>query len=268
MSTSLFVPVDLQALCVGRQDVNGENHTPAYGTVHFAQVAADFSALPYLDEERTAQNEGPALSETVLPDYFSPTNDPLETGVHLHWALPDALTHGAPNEAGTLEFPEVPNRWLVVRIMSNEDQPTLNAWMVASDHLWDKDTEGANVQNRVSRAVPLHLPDNLPNKAFQTLGKVTPWASWTEPETDNSLAKHTTVGYGEVTYAAAYVHSQNVFGFYDPLVGYTDDEDTSYDLAYLLVGWYSEEGKDPLRQLDFPADASDEEKLDFLQKTF
>src|SRR3954447_26509578 len=37
-------------------------------------------------------------------------------GVYLHWELPAALRTGAHNPAtGDVEFPLVPNRWLVVR---------------------------------------------------------------------------------------------------------------------------------------------------------
>src|SRR5262249_35095281 len=52
------------------------------------------------------------------PDQPFQTGAPLEPGVHLHWALPDGLTRGVcPGSPGDpeIEFPAVPDRWLVVR---------------------------------------------------------------------------------------------------------------------------------------------------------
>src|SRR5205814_2146006 len=44
----------------------------------------------------------------------SSANNPT-VGIHLHWALPDALTHGGQADTGQFAFPLVPNRWLIAR---------------------------------------------------------------------------------------------------------------------------------------------------------
>src|SRR5215216_4085939 len=57
------------------------------------------------------------LLESPIPDAFdtSDASKPM-VGVHLHWALPDALTHGGQSSADEqIAFPFVPNRWLVAR---------------------------------------------------------------------------------------------------------------------------------------------------------
>jgi hypothetical protein len=60
-----------------------------------------------------------------LPGLGAPFTEPtagLPPGVHLHWALPDALTRAQVDPlAQTLRFPAVPDRWLVVRFA---DAPT------------------------------------------------------------------------------------------------------------------------------------------------
>lgn len=45
-----------------------------------------------------------------------PAGPKLATGVHLHWSLPDALTRASVDaDARTIQFPAVPDRWLVIR---------------------------------------------------------------------------------------------------------------------------------------------------------
>lgn len=44
---------------------------------------------------------------------FTPLEKP-PAGVHLHWAMPDGLTHGREKE-GRTTYHALPNRWLVVR---------------------------------------------------------------------------------------------------------------------------------------------------------
>ena len=69
-----------------------------------------------------------------------------EPGVHLHWALPDGLTHGIAGQNGQgADFPMIPNRWLVVRLWDQtetkpESSLQFRAWIVESDTITDKDT--------------------------------------------------------------------------------------------------------------------------------
>ena len=89
VNPALIVPIDIAALCVGDGDAHGD--ASMYGTKDFAKVASDFSVLPFVDAQGVRNNEGPNISDAVLPSPFSPA-DPLSTGIHLHWALPDAAT--------------------------------------------------------------------------------------------------------------------------------------------------------------------------------
>src|SRR5262245_36318994 len=90
---SLVVPIDLAALCVGQNDQGGTTEQP-YGTGNFARIAADFSILPYLNDDGASVNTRAYVSEQVVPQPFAEVPSGLEPGVHLHWALPDALAHG------------------------------------------------------------------------------------------------------------------------------------------------------------------------------
>ena len=223
LSDTLIVPLDLAALCVGQTDVNGSATQP-YGTKDFSRLAPDFSLLPYA-ANGIARNPGPYLSTQVLPGAFQKASDPLDVGLHLHWALPETLTHGTQNAAGAIAFQNAPNRWLILRIATNTAElqtPTtdLKAWILESDRLWDGDTPlqtTAPVQNRVSLAVPIEPNPNVqPNKSWMMLGRVFALDGWAEDPTA-PRANLTALGYGEATYAATYQLCPNVFGFWDPL---------------------------------------------------
>ena len=88
----LLVPVDVQALVVrGTPSARGD----------IAVAPADTPA-----------------DEPQVSAPFSPA-DPLAPGVHLHWALPDALTAGEAIDVdgdGDLEMPPLPDRWVVTRV--------------------------------------------------------------------------------------------------------------------------------------------------------
>src|SRR6185295_13957692 len=150
----------------------------------------------------------------------------LPSGVHLHWALPDALAHGVTADDGSMTLRAAPNRWLVARIATNYADPSapltsVSAWIVESDQLWDPSTaKDALATNALSRAAPLSpapAPSQVPNQPFLTLGRAFPYQTWVEGQGTAYMDPFTAVGYGELSYSASYPHSPNVFGFYDDL---------------------------------------------------
>jgi hypothetical protein len=120
----------------------------------------DFTRLPYWDGEREVNPDIAYISEELLSVPFQDRGLQLRAGVHLHWALPDALCHGmntSENTASTsdalnkgankpekntaatpkLTFPAVPNRWLVTRSGKGADGKLCieRQWVVESDFL-------------------------------------------------------------------------------------------------------------------------------------
>jgi hypothetical protein len=274
---SLIVPIDVAALCVGQDDVNGSDAI-RYGTIDFARVASDFSTLPYLDRDGNAVRQGPNLADLALPQPFMKASDPLEQGIHLHWALPDALSHGVTDREGTIDFREAPNRWLVVRIVSGHEDPAspacaVKGWVIESDYLQEETDHGELAEsNASSRDIPLqpnYDPDALPNKAYRKIGRIFAYDEWSERRDGAYLSATTAVGYGIPLYAAAYDHCRNVFGLHDTL----DDLDLSAfkpgstRISYLVAGWFSDSRRDPLSHSDAPTGASYREKLADLQRT-
>ncbi|HEX7117670.1 MAG TPA: hypothetical protein VF212_02725 [Longimicrobiales bacterium] len=112
-ASSLLVPVHLDAWVVDSRNQQA-----------LARYRADFGRL--------------AAFRSPVPDAFDDEDvSKPAVGIHLHWALPDALTHGREAEGGgPIEFPLVPNRWLIVRVETTEGAPQqARLWVVQSDFL-------------------------------------------------------------------------------------------------------------------------------------
>ena len=79
MDDILFVPVHLDALVLKRDTL-------------VAEAMADFTRLPYFDGQRDVNPDVANISEDIVIQPFQDKNLNLKAGLHLHWALPDALT--------------------------------------------------------------------------------------------------------------------------------------------------------------------------------
>jgi hypothetical protein len=165
----------------------------------------------------------------------------LEVGVHVHWALPDALTraqHTGQNAEENIPpnqilFPGVPDLWLVTRFdppKANSVTRTWKAWVVDS---------------RAGTATPLSqwsAPAAHDLKTIHTLPGVLPmsaqnpgWGVWDDRQTPFDLA---------ITSAVYYPTARSRFGFYDNLAGLP----ATGSVSYTVLGWYAFPGEDPLNQ--------------------
>jgi hypothetical protein len=174
------------------------------------------------------------------------TDDPfkkvaaLEKGIHVHWALPDRLTHGklVPDHGKNVSvLPGVPDLWLVIRF-----NPCL------------------------AQAPGSPLPPKRMWRAWvvdSVAQTVTDLASWTPPKARDTTVVHTLAGllpnasaigrpgYGilaadqkfDIAMAAYYPESRKRFGFYDDVKDLAGQKGT---VTYAVVGWFSENGWDPL----------------------
>src|SRR5580704_6215345 len=96
----LLVPINIEALVVG-------DTSNASG---WADLKPDFRSIRF----------DTLLGQDLEKEPFSPTSKLYDPGIHLHWALPDGLAHGAKDANEELKFPQIPNRWLVVRLWDKE----------------------------------------------------------------------------------------------------------------------------------------------------
>lgn len=177
----ILVPVDVQAFVVGP---SGE---PVVGLVGTSDDPAPFTA-----------------------------GAPLAPGVHLHWAMPDALLRGsATADGGDLSLPELPDRWVVVRTVNRSGERTsaVTGWVI--------------------------------NAAEQTVTKLDAWSG--DPESSASV---TGLAGGSLLASATYLGSTGRSALHDPLEDLTDDLSqgllSSNRATYTVAGWWSRPIDDPL----------------------
>lgn len=230
-NTGLIVPIDIIGLCVG---VNDANHPD--GTGKFAGATTTFS-------NQTGDNDAFLGSNVIRPLSETPLNL-LTAGIHVHWALPEALTRGNYDKKTTrLQFAHVPNRWLLSRVVINGTNFTRKSWIIESDTL-----ERPDSMKKQFITLPVD-PVEASGANYMFVGKpgeFTP--SWTDPgdQQFNKLTHHdlSAVSSGEVSFAAFYPNSGNVFGFYDDMSDIPAG--TTVNVMYQITGWFSDPVKDPL----------------------
>lgn len=238
MSSVLLVPVHLDALLLTKDRP-------------FVEARADFSRLPYASATRDVNSETPYIAEAVISKPFQNQNLYLRAGIHLHWALPDALTRGTQSQQGT-RFPAVPNRWLVTcsRGSSAETRVIEGQWVVESDYLFPE-TAAAQLNSVTIPFTP--NPAQGTYQPYRYLGRMLSLADWqaADPRAEY-LDQLTAVGYGEPTFAAFYPNCHSVFGFYDPRYTGSNADGLQYD----VIGWYSRSEQDALTRAVLAARAA------------
>ncbi|MBP8002438.1 MAG: hypothetical protein KA338_24540 [Chloroflexi bacterium] len=253
MSSVLVIPILVDALALEA----GQNAVDAF---------ADFTQLPYVGRDNTGEydshSDRPFLTETVVAPAFSDTNFLLQPGVHLHWALPTALTRavhpldqqtGQPDRQRT-EFPSAPDRWLVCRWRHDQLE---KAWLRESDYLWSPEDVLHQPQESLTNwpyrieAKPdqpprFIMPDGEPPFRFLGRGRELgqPWPQKSNPAWLKDIGQRlTAIGYGETNFAAFYPNCRSVFGHYD------NNPTPADGLWYELFGWYDNPQDDPFHQL-------------------
>jgi hypothetical protein len=234
----LVVPVRLDALLVGAGDARDDRFFPPL---------ARFDRLPFKGGPRK-----PNLASEALAKPFT-GNAPMPQGIHLHWHLPAALRRGAYDEAGRLEVPRAPDRWLLTRVLvrqagSKAPSASLRSWVVESDHL--------AADGRYSETTVLRTPDGSNPRSFAFLGRVYDYEDWLRDGNRGTYADSlTALGFGIPDFSSYYPNCRNVFGLHDASLDTEDMRDVT--LAYAVTGWYRRPENDPLH--DHPLDGKQNE---------
>ena len=180
----------------------------------------------------------PVDSSSLLPDPFTDLAAPRPRGVHLHWALPDGLTRGvgsAPPDDATgaerarlnnVQFPAIPDRWLVLRIGGAASIGTLR---------------------RKSLSLSRRAVSGWVIESGGAQPRVTPLSQWAEPGPEPLAADGgprkplTALGHGDPAWAAYYDNVTGRLAFHDDLAGVKNGP-----LAYLVCGWFGDPARDVL----------------------
>jgi hypothetical protein len=219
MSEKILVPIKIEALVVDKITARDT----AYNWKNF-----------YIDYEGLFTRLGALMEPGELKELNQ--GGFCEKGIHLHWALPAALTNGIQKEGKAL-FPAVPNRWLVIRTHLVNGQPVIKKWLLESDYISDLQSDKSTwaIQNPDGSFSPSH-----------NIGKATVLENWTV-EQPRSTTPLTAMAPGNASFAGIYQYCRNVFGFWDDLNGM---DSTATSFSYLVTGWYSDPAIEPLTNSD------------------
>src|SRR5688572_19245610 len=167
-----------------------------------------------------------------------------DRGVYLHWVLPAGLRHA--HTPGQLDFPPLPDHWLIVRFSQQDSTVKTRAWFV----------DGGAV---AADSAPTNLVFPGAGKyAGKRVGKVIPLEQFATANFSGERAPAiTAVGTpetGSPTFTASIAENRNIFSWHDDL---NDLRGTNTDksvrenttLTYCVFGWYRDPQNEPLSSL-------------------
>ncbi len=168
-----------------------------------------------------------ATSVPALADAPFAATATLEPGIHVHWALPDALTaaRADPTDGPTLRG--VPDLWLVVRFnpVAGAQPRTYRAWVV--------DSFSEQVRPLAQWTPPIDRPADRIHTAAGVLAKARAgWGRWDPDEPFDALS------------TAYYPACRRRLGFHDDLSDLGGPGQSGL-VSYAVLGWYSAIGSDP-----------------------
>lgn len=183
------------------------------------------------------------LGKDATPAAFN-TNLLLKRGVHLHFILPSALKKGrevtGENGEKTMEYPAVPDRYLVTRMYIKNRKIETDSHIVESNFY--------SLDDAYSDSITIPKFDDLRARhRFRYMGR-TYSADGPVPEPVGECGyfdRITAVGAGNPMFSAYYPSCSSVFGFYDNLEGVPADA----VLTYCVTGIYSNPANDLFHQV-------------------
>lgn len=218
MNDYLLVPTNVQAFVVGKAAAE-----PLYDLAPVPRTMNDLKGW-YRDGKYAFSFQSGKLGSG------------LESGIHLHWALPTALVHARHEGHDKPVQPCIPNRWLVQRLCHAAGTPTISstAWVVESDYVSDTAQSGGSPWLFFSPALEVKY-----------VGRTVPLEQWQETQSAYRF-ELTASGWGDPSFAAYYPACKGVLGFHDKMDGVAP----GLQLTYLVLGWYSDHGRDPFRPIE------------------
>jgi hypothetical protein len=224
MGKYLFVPIHADVLILDEECT-------------VAGAIADFRKLPYFNGTNDVNTDTANISEDIVTNPFL-AKQTLQKGNHLHWALPDALTHArsdTPEDATSSEeilYPQIPNCWLVTRSGVGVQE---KRWVIESDYLYPIGTKTADAPNSIVYPFDLEHQNSPQNPPFRYMGRQLDFDTWNNADKSPNeyLNSLTAIGYGEPTFAAFYPNCRSVLGFWDE-----EPPNPSTNFSYQVIGWY------------------------------
>ncbi len=256
-SKHLLVPIKVQALVIddivfnkrgvleyekGRHCANDGRWSPQM--YNYQSLTGPLNApgpKPFYGATRKYQSFN--TDQLVLDQRATPAALPKMTdrGVYLHWVLPAGLRHAYT--PGLLDFPALPDHWLIVRFSHRDSSVNTKAWFV----------DGSLVVGENGPGASLLFARNNEYQA-QRVGKVVPLEEFANANFPGEHSTITALGNedtGSPTFTAFIAENRNVFSWHDTLEDLRDPDregkvPEGTTLTYSLIGWYRDPNKDAL----------------------
>ena len=304
---NVCLPVQLEAFILNEPVADGGSTLiapitqPNYVSLRLSNSVIQHDLLPHVDLSNAKPAKGnPRVSQIYsTPFSFLNASDPApgptavslnqaRFGVYLHWSIPRGYRSGkaasktpadpnnpqnrqAAQQAAQPTFQQVPDRWLVVRILRDHEPKTANvdtvtAWVVESNRLRNLSELDPNIdlQTEVTPFVAYQDQDAttnlslLDNQAEKYIGYKTSLHGWSE-DASASRVPLTTMNSTNPLFADYAIHNPNVFSTHDNF-SYGDGSQflQTATCDYIVVGWHSSVANptapspavtDPLREI-------------------
>ena len=174
----------------------------------------------------------PTTNKEALPDKN-------HRGVYLHWVVPAGLRHAYT--PGLLDFPALPDHWLIVRFARRDTTLTTRAWFIDGGLF------------NASSTTNLVFPDTDKFVA-RGVGKVVPLERFVPADFEGRRTTITASGNdstGSPTFTAYIAENRNILSWHDQLEDLrTPDIDARTTLTYSVLGWYRDPQNEPLSSKD------------------
>lgn len=253
-SNHLLVPIKMQALVIDDLVIDKS------GVIEIAQrkfAANDGRWSPQLNDYQPLSNtlstpgprpfygatrtyQGNPADQLVLEKNSPALPQKKDRGVYLHWVLPDGLRHAYT--PGLLDFPALPDHWLIVRFSHQDSAVKTRAWFVDGGAIVSETGPGNLLFEGNEKYVAKRVGKVVPVEEFAT-------ANFSDARTPiTALGNNST---GSPTFTAFIAENRNIFSWHDKLEDLrTPDTEGKIPegtaLTYLLIGWYRDPKDEPL----------------------
>lgn len=234
VNPAVIVPIDVRAVALAAIDRNGNSISSGNARVDYSRFGMTGAG---------AANQ-PPISCAVDA---SASQGTAVSGIHIHWALPGALTTmtdwSSLMSGWTSPLLPAPDMWLVVRFNPTDTAAPSQMWVVESSYVADAP---GSIEGLPSTTLPLDASTITESgqPRYQYMGRTTVAQSWPPSGTAQYLSPPlTAAGHGIGNFAGYYPDCPNVFGIAD--TGMLPSNATG-PLSYLVIGWYRDPQSDPL----------------------
>src|ERR1700741_3887004 len=156
-----------------------------------------------------------------------------DRGIYLHWVLPAGLRHAYT--PGLMDFPALPDHWLIVRFARRDATLTTKAWFI----------DGGVVDASSPTNLVFPGADKFEIKKVGKAVSLDEFATTKFPDERTTITAIGNDSTGSPTFTAYIAENRNIFSWHDKLEDLSVI-DTKTTITYAVLGWYRDPQNEPL----------------------